>query len=215
MLIWYLARGAGISAYVMLSLATAAGALTSRRSSRIGCRLIVQYVHRSAALTGLALLALHITTLLADRYARVGAAGALLPLASGYRPVAVSFGLLAMYLLVAAALTGLLRSRFARSEPAGRRWRSIHLLGYAGWASAAWHFYTVGTDAGQWWARLVLLAGLGMVAAGLLGRLGGGSVLAGGAAPAGGAVLAGGAVPVPAGQPPAVRRELAGIGGPR
>ena len=209
MLIWYLARGAGISAYVMLSLATAAGALTSRRSSHIGRRLIVQYVHRSAALTGLALLGLHITTLLADRYARVGAAGALLPLASGYRPVAVSFGLLAMYLLVAAALTGLLRTRFARSEAAGRRWRSIHLLGYAAWASAAWHFYTVGTDAGQWWARLVLLAGLGMVGAGLLGRLAGGPVLGGRSVPAGGSV------PVPAGQPPAARRELAGTGGPR
>ena len=171
MLIWYLARGAGISAFAMLSLATAAGALTSRRSGGVDRRLILQYVHRSAALTGLTLLALHIGTLLADRYAHVGATGALFPLASGYRPVAVSFGVLAMYLLVVAALTGLLRSRFARSDAAGRRWRSIHLAGYAAWVSAAWHFYTVGTDAGQWWARLTLLAGIGAVALGLLGRL--------------------------------------------
>lgn len=184
MLIWYLARGAGISAFAMLSLATAAGALTSRRSGGVDRRLILQYVHRSAALTGLVLLALHIGTLLADRYAHVGAVGALVPLAAGYRPVAVSFGVLAGYLLVAAALTGLLRSRFARSDAAGRRWRSIHLVGYAAWASAAWHFYTVGTDAGQWWARLTLLAGVGAVALGLLGRLvGPASIAAGPAVP--------------------------------
>jgi sulfoxide reductase heme-binding subunit YedZ len=174
MLIWYLARGAGISAFVMLSLATAAGALTSRRGNAngaIGRRLVLQYVHRSAALTGLALLALHITTILADRYAGVGAAGALLPLASGYRPVAVSFGVLAMYLLAGAVVTGLLRTRFARSGSTARRWRSIHLTGYLAWACAGWHFYTVGTDAGQWWARLVLLGGVGAVALGLFGRL--------------------------------------------
>ncbi len=202
MLIWYLARGAGISAFGMLSLATAAGALTSRRSSSLGRRLVVQYVHRSAALTGLALLALHIATILADRYAGVGAAGALLPLASGYRPVAVTFGLLAMYLLVAAALTGVLRARFARSDSARRRWRSIHLAGYAAWVSAAWHFYTVGTDATQWWARLVLLGGIGAVALGLLGRLAGPAPLT---------VPAGTARPRPSGR----SRELAHTGGPR
>jgi len=171
MLIWYLARGAGISSFAMLSLATAAGALTSGRGCSIERRLVVQYVHRSAALTGLALLVLHIVTILADRFAGVGAAGALLPLASGYRPMAVSFGVLSMYLLVAATVTGLLRSRFARSAAASRRWRGIHLAGYAAWAAAAWHFYTAGTDASQWWARLVLLAGIWAVAGGLIGRL--------------------------------------------
>ena len=201
MLIWYLARGAGISAFAMLSLATAAGALTSGRGGSIGRRLVVQYVHRSAALTGLALLALHIVTILADRFAGVGAVGAVLPLASGYRPVAVSFGVLAMYLLVAAAVTGLLRTRFARSEVASRRWRGIHLAGYAAWAASAWHFYTVGTDAGQWWARLVLLAGIGAVAGGLLGRL---------------AVPPAVVVPAPpAGSRPATGTELARLGGSR
>jgi hypothetical protein len=216
MLIWYLARGAGISAYLFLSLATAAGALTSRRGS-IGRRLVVQYVHRSAALTGLALLALHIVTILADRFAGVGVAGALLPLASGYRPVAVSFGVLAMYLLVAAALTGVLRTRFARTATAS--WRRIHLVGYAAWAAAAWHFYTVGTDAGQWWAWLVLVAGIGAVAGGLLGRLAGVPIAGGRTLTPG--PLAGGRT-VPSGAPVArpvmdrqPARQPAGIGGAR
>src|SRR6201999_2051765 len=82
MLIWYLARGAVISAFAMLSLAPAVGALASRRSPAIGRRLVLQYVHRSAASTGLALLVLHIVTILADSYAGVGVAGALVPFAS-------------------------------------------------------------------------------------------------------------------------------------
>lgn len=217
MLIWYLARGAGISAFAMLTLATAAGALTSGRGGSIGRRLVVQYVHRSAALTGLALLALHIGTILADRFAGVGVAGALLPLASGYRPMAVSFGVLATYLLVAATVTGLLRSRFARSAAASRRWRGIHLAGYAAWAASAWHFYTAGTDARQWWAWLVLLAGIWAVAGGLLGRLVRPAVPSG-ARPNGPSSPVGDSIrqPVLAGQSdPARDRQPAQVGGSR
>jgi len=177
-LIWYLSRGAGIAAYATLSVATAAGALASRRgdtrrAAAIERRVVLQYLHRSAALTGLALLALHIVTIAGDSYAHVGTAGALLPFASGYRPVAVTFGLLAAYLLVAVALTGLLRSRFARSGKALRRWRGVHLVSYAAWAAAAWHFWTAGSDAHQQWARQVLLAGVAAVALGVTVRLSG------------------------------------------
>jgi sulfoxide reductase heme-binding subunit YedZ len=171
MLIWYLARGAGITAFATLSLATAAGALTARRSHAVQARVITQYVHRSAALTGVLLLGLHLLMVLLDSYAKVGLAGAVLPLASSYRPVAVTLGLLSMYLLVMVTVSGLLRSRFAASARGARLWRGIHLASYGAWALSAWHFLLAGTDAGQWWARLVLLAGLGLVGTGLAIRL--------------------------------------------
>lgn len=171
MLIWYLARGAGITAFALLSVATAAGALTSRKAAGVNARVLTQYGHRAAALAGLAMLGLHIVTVLADSYAHVGLAGAFVPFASGYRPVAVTFGVLGLYLLAAVAVTGLLRSRFTRSERAVRRWRGIHLLSYAAWVSAGWHFWTAGSDAGQTWARLVLFGGIALVVAGLGARL--------------------------------------------
>lgn len=171
MLTWYLARGAGVAAFAALSLATAAGASTSRRSSAIERRVLTQYLHRTAALTGLVLLVLHLFTVLIDSYAKVGVLGAMLPLASGYRPLAVSLGVLSMYLLVAVIGTGLLRASFANSTRGVRSWRAVHLVAYPAWALSAGHFLTAGTDAGRWWARLVLLAGCAVVAAGVLVRL--------------------------------------------
>jgi len=171
MLTWYLARGAGAAAFAALSLATAAGAVTARRSAAVERRVLTQYLHRTAVLTGLLLLGLHLFTVLLDSYAKVGALGAVLPLASGYRPLAISLGVLSMYLLVAVIGTGLLRASFANSARGARSWRAVHLLAYPAWALSAGHFLTAGTDSGRWWARLVLLAGCAVVAAGVAVRL--------------------------------------------
>lgn len=171
MIVWYLARGAGIAAFATLSLATAAGAVTSRRQADFGRRVVLQYVHRAAALAGVSLLALHVGTVLADSYARVGVRGAVLPFGSAYRPAAVTLGVLSMYLLVGVAVTGMLRSSFASSAAAARLWRRFHLCAYAAWAMSAWHFLLVGTDSGRWWARAVLVAGILVVGAGVTARL--------------------------------------------
>lgn len=172
MIAWYLARGAGLAAFLTLSIATGMGAVTARRHANVDNRVVLQYLHRAAALSGVALLGLHISMLLVDSYAHVGWVGALVPLQSGYRPLAVTLGVLSMYLLAIVTLTGILRGRFAGSERAARWWRAIHVSAYAGWAMSAWHFLTAGSDAGRWWARLVLFAGVAVVAAGLAVRLG-------------------------------------------
>jgi sulfoxide reductase heme-binding subunit YedZ len=171
LLIWYLARGAGVTAFAALSVATAAGAYGARFSSRPDRRLLVQYLHRSAALSGITLLAMHITTLLFDSYAHVGVMGAVVPFASGYRPAAVTIGVTALYLLVAVALTGMLRSRFTQSGKAIWLWRSIHLASYPAWGLTAWHFLVAGTDAHQTWARVALLGGIGIVGTALIARV--------------------------------------------
>jgi hypothetical protein len=171
MMIWFLARGAGISAFAALSVATGVGAMTARRTGNLERRVLLQYLHRTAALSGVLLLAIHIGSLLLDSYAHVGVLGATIPLASGYRPAAVTLGVIAMYLLVAVAVTGMLRSRFARSERAVRLWRGIHVCSYGAWALAAWHFLVVGTDSGRWWARAVLFGGVAIVGCGVTARL--------------------------------------------
>ena len=130
MLIWYLARGAGVAAFAALSVATAAGAYASRSTNHVERRVIVQYLHRAAALSGITLLLIHIGALLLDSYAKVGVLGATMPFASGYRPAQVTLGLIAMYLLVAVAISGAMRSRFARSGKVIRAWRAIHLGSY-------------------------------------------------------------------------------------
>ena len=170
MILWYLARAAGITAFACLSVATGLGALTARNGGQIERRVIWQYMHRAAAMLGVALIGLHIVTLMADPYAKVGLTG-LLPFGAGYRPLAVTFGVLALYLLVAVTMTGLLRGRMARSAAGARRWRYIHVTAYAAWAASAWHFLQAGSDSGSWWARTVLVAGTLAVAAGVAARL--------------------------------------------
>jgi methionine sulfoxide reductase heme-binding subunit len=179
MILWYLARAAGVAAFASLSLATGLGALTARRTAdepgadrarAVERRVVWQYAHRAAALVGVALIGLHIGTLLADSYADVGRFG-LLPFGSGYRPLAVTFGVLAAYLLVAVVVTGLLRGRMARSAAGARRWRYFHVTAYLAWAASACHFLLAGTDAGIWWALVVLFAGTAVVTGGLTARL--------------------------------------------
>lgn len=164
--VWLTARGAGLSALVLLSIATCLGALVSHHG-RAGTRYVLQYVHRAAAGLGLTALALHLTTILADSYSHVGLRGALIPFTAGYRPAWVALGSLAAYVFLAVAVLGFARGRMAASARGARIWRGLHALAYAGWASAMLHGFTSGTDSGIGWVRTLyagcLVAVLGSV----------------------------------------------------
>jgi methionine sulfoxide reductase heme-binding subunit len=154
MTLWYLARASGIVAMVAFTVATAVGALASgrrrvRRADRFDRRVVLQYIHRGAALTGIALVALHVTTILMDSFAHVPVKAVVIPMASGYRPLAVTLGTLALWAMAAVSLSGMTRRHFARSPRATRIWRSVHLFSYLAWALTIGHALTSGTDAGS------------------------------------------------------------------
>lgn len=169
-MIWYTARGAGLAALVLLTAAACLGALTARRG-RPGARYLAQYAHRACAGLGLAVLALHVGTILADSYAHVGWLAALVPLTSGYRPRAVALGTLAAYTLVTVAVLGAARGRLAASARAARGWRRVHALSYAGWGAAMLHGLTAGTDASVGWVRALYAGCLAAVLASAAVRL--------------------------------------------
>jgi len=164
---WFTARGAGLSALVLLSVSTSLGALVSMAGSA-SVRYLVQYVHRVCAGLGLTVLALHVTTILADSFAHVGWSGALIPFTSGYRPTAVALGTLAAYTVLAVAVLGLARGRMAASERGARVWRALHGLAYVGWGTAVLHGFTAGTDSSVGWVRLIYVGCI----AGVLGSFG-------------------------------------------
>lgn len=175
--VWYIARGAGLSALVLLTLSTSLGALVSRHgpsgpNRNPGRRYLVQYLHRAFAGLGLAALMLHIGAILADSYAKVGWLGALLPFTSRYRATAVALGTLAAYTFVGVGVLGLARGRIATSPRGARVWRGLHGLAYVGWGLAMLHGFTAGTDSSVGWAQhlyqLCLIAVLGSVATRLL-----------------------------------------------
>jgi hypothetical protein len=177
MTVWYIARGAGLAALVLLTLSTSLGAFVSRHgpsgpNRNPARRYLVQYLHRIFAGLGLAALGVHFGAILADSFANVGWMGALVPFTAGYRAGAVALGSLALYIFLAVAVLGLARGRIAATPRGARIWRVLHGLAYVGWGLAVLHGFTAGTDSSVGWVRnlyqLCLVAVVGSVAARLL-----------------------------------------------
>lgn len=171
MTIWYLARATGLVALIAFTVATALGASASRvRSDRsdaaLDRRYLTQTAHRSAAVLGLALLALHATLIVIDSYVQVSVPSLLVPFTSGYRPLAIGLGTLATYAFAVVSLSGALRGRLAASAGAARRWRVVHLGAYLGWGLSMGHGVLAGTDTGATWSTAIYVAcGLTVLAA--------------------------------------------------
>ena len=169
--LWFTARGAGLGAMLVLTIATVLGALGSIRSSSPETRVIVQYVHRTAAVLGLGLIVVHVSTLVLDAKAHIGLAGALVPFAAHYRPNAVALGSIAMYTLLLVAALGLARGRLAASRRSAATWRALHLLAIPAWAVAVLHGLLAGTDRSQRWVVLLTVACVGAVGLALIIRM--------------------------------------------
>ncbi len=171
MTLWYVARGTGLAALVLLSTTTTIGALMSGRG-KAERRVVWSYVHRVTASLGLAVMLVHLTTILADSYAHVGWVGALVPFTSGYRPTWVALGTLSVYTFLFVAAIGYARGRIAASERGAHVWRGLHCLGYAGWASAMLHGFNSGSDSGLGWVQLLYIGCGAAVPASVAVRLG-------------------------------------------
>lgn len=164
MTLWYLARAAGVVAMIMFTVSASLGILTSgsRDPAR---RFWLQYVHRSAAATGLVLLTTHVIAVIADSYVNISSTVLVWPFGSGYRPFAMVVGVLALYGLVLAAVVGAARGRLATSEAFTKHWRSIHIAASIGWLLSIGHSLLAGTDRGTPWMLAITLGCLGAVAA--------------------------------------------------
>ncbi|MEV0288419.1 hypothetical protein AB0H36_30245 [Kribbella sp. NPDC050820] len=163
MTLWYLARAAGVVAMVMFTLSASLGILTSgsRGPER---RFWLQYVHRSAAATGLLLLTAHVAAVIADSYVAISPTVLVWPFGSGYRPFAMAVGTLALYGLVLAAVVGAARGRLATSEAFTKRWRTIHIAASTGWLLSIGHALLAGTDRGTPWMLAITIGCLAAVA---------------------------------------------------
>jgi predicted ferric reductase len=123
---WYLARASGIVAWALLVASLVWGVLLATRVLRPHDRPAwLLDLHRYLAGLALAMVGLHIASLIADSFVHFGAAEVLVPLASSWRPLPVALGVLSLYVLVAIEVTSLAMRRLSR-----RVWRSVHLTSY-------------------------------------------------------------------------------------
>lgn len=177
MTLWYLARAAGLMALVALSVATAIGAWTSGAPRRNGQKapggrhFLLQRLHLSAALTGLLLLVVHVVALVADAQSGISVSAAFIPMASAYRPLAVTAGVVTLYTMVFAAIVGASRGRLTVSAWAARRWRVLHGVAYLGWALAVVHGIFSGTDTVAGYVPVVYTSCVAVVLAAVSRRL--------------------------------------------
>jgi Ferric reductase like transmembrane component len=144
---WYLARGTGAVALVLLTASVVLGILGSVRfAAPRWPRFAVDSVHRDVSLLVIVVLAIHIVTSVLDGFAPITLLDGALPFVSGYRPLWLGLGTLSFDLLLAIAITSLIRRRLGY-----RSWRAVHWLAYASWPVAVLHGLGTGSDVKQWW----------------------------------------------------------------
>ncbi len=155
---WYLARAAGLMAWILLTLTLLWGTLVSGRLvANPRLKRWLHDVHPFLAGLGLGALALHIVAAIADTQSKLSLTDVALPFQAGWNPSAIAYGALGLWLLVMVEVTALLRDRLPRGL-----WRKIYLLSYGACWATALHAAFAGTDLAQPW---IAWTGLGLVAA--------------------------------------------------
>lgn len=141
---WLLGRAGGVTAFLLLAVLVASGLVLShpqRSRWRLPHPATRVRLHVSLAAFTLAFTVLHVVVLATDRYAHVGRWGAVLPLASHYRPLAVTFGVIGVYAGLLAGLTAALAGRWA-----ARIWWPVHRTSALGLVLVGVHGVTAGSD---------------------------------------------------------------------
>ena len=156
---WYVARATGLVAWGLLTASVLWGIALSTRA--LGPRPTAPWLldlHRY--LGGLAVLFVggHLVAILADSFEHFTVADLVVPMASEWRPGAVAWGVVSLYLLLAVEVTSLLVRHVPRAT-----WRAIHLSSYALFATSTVHLLLSGTDVSNLLVRLVVLAAVAEV----------------------------------------------------
>ncbi|WP_149829749.1 ferric reductase-like transmembrane domain-containing protein [Streptomyces tailanensis] len=159
--------GAGVLSLVCLTVSVLWGLVAQDRMMlATRQRIMAQAVHRITAIASIVFLLVHITVKVALDHAPFLAA--LIPFSLAFsndgfagRTVLIGFGSLAALLMIATAVTGALRSRFASPAPVAARWRAFHMMAYPAWCFALLHGLYAGREAKP---IFVILYSLGLVA---------------------------------------------------
>jgi predicted ferric reductase len=157
---WYVARAAGLVSWALLAASVLWGLALSTRA--LGSRPRPNWLldmHRWLGGTALAFTGVHVLALLLDQYVHFGLVQILVPFASTWHPVAVAWGVVSLYLLLAVELTSLARARVSK-----RVWRRVHTASFVLFVTATIHGLTSGTDMRSPLFRLVTLAVVVLVA---------------------------------------------------
>jgi hypothetical protein len=139
---WYVARAAGLVSWGLLAAATMWGlALSTKIFGRRPRPNWLLDLHRMLGGLALVFTGVHVGAILLDTYVHFGLTSVLVPFASTWHPLAVAWGVVAFYLLLAVEVTSLLRARISH-----RVWRGVHFASFGLFVTATIHGLAAGTD---------------------------------------------------------------------
>jgi len=156
---WYVARSSGLVTWALILTTIVWGLLLATRA--LGNRPTPAWLlslHRYLGALALVFLGVHVGAILLDSYTNFGVVNVLVPFTGSWNPLAVAWGIVAMYLLVAIEITSLLRNRMSR-----RAWHAVHLLAYFVFATSTVHMLSAGTD-----AKAIIASGIAVLVATLV-----------------------------------------------
>jgi DMSO/TMAO reductase YedYZ heme-binding membrane subunit len=163
---WYLTRASGTVALVLLTASVVIGVAAIARLRAPGVpRFVVDGIHRTASLLAVAFLVVHILTAALDSFASISLVDAVIPFVGSYRPLWLGLGTVAFDLLLAVALTSVVRDRMDHAT-----WRGVHWLAYAAWPVAVVHGLGTGSDVHQGWLQAITVGCILVVLAAVAGR---------------------------------------------
>lgn len=158
---WYVARSAGLVAWALLSASVLWGLTMTTGVARGRVRRpVLLDLHRYLGGLATVFTGVHVAAILLDSYVKFSLTSVLVPFTSSWRPVAVAWGIVAMYLLLAVELTSLARARLPR-----RIWRALHFASFPLFFASTVHALTAGTDTHTWLAELAMVGSVGAVCA--------------------------------------------------
>lgn len=141
-LFWYTSRASGIVGWALLTFSVMWGLMISGRIRPGGTsRAWLTKVHQHLSAVACAFTAVHVIAIVADSYADFGLTEVFVPLTSSWRPAAVAWGVVAMYLLIAVQLTSWIRNRLPKAL-----WKAIHFTSLPLWLFSTIHMMTAGTS---------------------------------------------------------------------
>src|SRR6476646_10846689 len=139
---WYVARSSGLVAWALILATIVWGLLLATKvlGRKPGPAWLLS-LHRYLGALSVVFVGVHGGAILLDTYTDFGITDVLVPFTGSWHPVAVAWGIVGMYLLVAIEITSLLRHRMSN-----RAWHAVHLLSYLLFATTTVHMLTAGTD---------------------------------------------------------------------
>jgi sulfoxide reductase heme-binding subunit YedZ len=152
-LMWYLTRTTAVAAYAVLTMLVALGLLRTT-ARRAGERLswVIDEIHQFLGTLFGILVGAHLLTLFLDPFISFSLVNFIVPLNEPYSPLAVDFGVVALWTVVL-----VLGSSWLRRHLPHRCWRALHYLGFATFVLVTLHGLLAGTDSSMLWMRAVYL----------------------------------------------------------